>query len=372
MSIPDYFEKKPMPQEMDRPFGGKRLHAWYGFIDIEKVEGWVDNPRITLQAKKMKEMTGDRPLTQDEVFEIMKNDSKVRIKALRDDILKNGVKEPLILSKKLRLLDGNRRFFAVKLLLEGMSQTDPSRSDYSKLPVYVLSGSTSNEDEAMVLVEENFSPSHKQEWPDYVKAIFIKKDWDDGLATDDIAVKYNWPKRKVSETLNIIKIQDDFISYAEGEVDMEDEFGGGLGLSENDAERMVSDNFQFFNEAQKSFRNQLESDIDFKINFFKWIASKKFASFPEVRVAYEAWTDPEARSVLMSDEPTAAKEAKAILDYKKRVIKGKNEAKLRVEDFIKFLDGMTTAEISGIPEATLEKLKNSMELVIKMVEASKK
>ncbi len=372
MTLPKFLEKFPKPQEMDRHFGGRRLHVWYGHVHVDSVEGWVDNPRIDLERKRMKEIVGDRPLTQDEVFELMKNDRSMKLRVLRDDILKNELKEPIVLSKSGRLLDGNRRYFAVRFLLDTMDTTDPNRRDYELLPCYVLSNSTTPEDEAMVLVEENFNPSLKQEWPDYVKSLFIRGDLDKGLTTSKIADKYNWTKGKVEETRKIIQIIDDFCSFAEGEEDLEDEFGGGLGLSETEAEKIAADNYQFFNESQKSFRQQLESDLNFKVAFYRWIAEGKFASFPEVRIAYEAWKDSEARSVLMTNEPGAAKEAKAIIDYGKRVIKGKTEAKNRIEDFIKFLEGLSVAEMEGLPQITIEKINNALSLVAKMAEAAKK
>ncbi len=371
MSASSLFNKEPKPQELDRHFGGRRLHVWYGYVKVTAVQGWVDNPRINLEAKKMKEIVGDRPLTQDEVFEIMKNDPQVKLKTLRDDILKNQLKEPIILAKSGRLLDGNRRYFAMRYLLESMDSNDPNRADYESIPAYVLSDSTTTEDEILVLVEENFSPSLKQEWPDYVKSVFIRKDWEDGISPADIARRYSWSKRKVSETINIIKLIDDFMAFAEEDVDLEDEWGGGLGLTENEAEKIAADNYQYFNEAQKSFRNQLESDVTFKINFFKWIANRKFASFPEVRIAYEAWCDPEARSILLADAPTAAKDAKAVIDYKKRIVKGRDEASARIDEFVKFLECMSAAEIQGLPKGTVTKLKNALSMIEGMATSTK-
>ena len=372
MGAPEFLEKKPEPQEHDRHFGGRRLHVWFGYVRFDKVEGWVDNPRIDLQRKRMKEAVGNRTLAQDEVFEIMKNDSSVELKGLRDDILKNELKEPIILSKSRRLLDGNRRFFAVRYLLETMGKEDPNRADYEKLPCYVLSDSTTEEDEERVLVEENFSPSLKQEWPDYVKSNYIREEIGSGHTTAEISEKYNWSKRKIAETVKIIRLIDDFCAFAEGEQDPEDEYGGGLGLSETEAERIAADNYQYFNEAQKSFRNQLDSNIEFKVTFFRWISTGKFKSFPEVRIAYDSWSNPEARSVLESDDPGAAKEAKAIIDYGKRVIKGKTQAKERIEEFLTYLEGLGVAEVKGLPDSTVEKIRHALELVGNVAELANK
>lgn len=356
-------EKTPPPQMRQRPFHGRRLPVWEGVVKYDKVQGWVDNPRIRLICKRLKEKVGDRDLAQDEVFDIMKNDKDIKLDFLRDDILQNGLREPIVLSSNGQLLDGNRRFFAIRFLLENLPKGHPDRQDYEKIHAYVLDDSCSRQDEDLVLVEENFHASLKIEWPDYVKAMFIKEDWTKGLSHPEIAKKYGWNSRKVGETIRIIELIDDFLTYATDSPDPEDEFGGGLGMNENQAEAVAAENYQYFNEAQKSFLNPLKSDPEFKVHFFKWIADGKFSSFPEVRVAYEAWRDAEARSIIASDEPTAAKDAKAVIDYKRRVLKGKNEVKVRIEEFTRYLESLSVAEINGMTAQTLEKLHEAMNIV---------
>lgn len=372
MAVKDILEKSPAPAKKMRPFHGRKLLIWEGLVRYEKISGWVENPRIQLSCRRKKAQVGDRELTQDEVFEVMKMDSDVRLDVLRDDILKNGLREPLVLSSSGRLLDGNRRFFAIRYVLEQMAKGHPDRQDFEKVHAYVLDDSCSTKDEDLVLVEENFHASLKIEWPDYVKASYIKSDWDAGLAPQDIATKYGWNKRKVTETIRIVQIIDDFLNFSTDAKDPEDESGGGLGLTENQAEAIAAKNYQFFNEAQKSFFEQLQADPDFKMTFFRWIANDKFSSFPEVRIAHEAWRDSEARSIISSPEPTAAKDAKAVIDYKKRVLKGKNEVKVRVEEFTRYLEELTAAEISGLPESTLKSLRHAMELVDHMAIAASK
>jgi hypothetical protein len=363
---------KPLPQLKQRLYNGRKMLMWEGKVKISDVKGWVDNPRIELGKKSLMEKLGNRELSQDEIFELMKNDSEMRLKELRDDILKNGLREALTLSYQGKLLDGNRRFFAVKYALESMSSGDINRQDLEIVDAFVLSEDATDEDEQNVLVEENFSPSLKIEWPDYVKARRVIKADESGLSVEEIASKYNWPRSKIRETLKIHEILSDFEAFAVAEKDPNDESGGGLGYTEQESQVIAAKNYQFFNEAQKSFYNQLRTEVDFKIQFFKWIHEKKFSSFPEVRIAYRAWKDPEAKAAIMQKEPAAAKSAKAILDYNDRIVRSSDEAIGRIDSFVKFLKGMTAEEIKLIPKKSREDLKQVLSLVIKMSQAASK
>lgn len=369
---PEFLIASPeSPKVRQRQYNGRKLMVWDGRVNIASVQGWVDNPRIELAKKTMQDRIGNRPLTQDEVFDLMKSDSEVKLKDLRDDILKNGLREPLTLSFAGKLLDGNRRFFAIKYALENMPSVDSNRQDLEVVNVHVLTEEATVEDEENVLVEENFSASLKIEWPEYVKAIKIMEAHDSGLSIDDISQRFSWAKSKIKQTIRIHKIIMEFITYATSDVDPEDEYGGGLGLTERDAENKAAKNYQYFNEAQKSFYEKLETDIDFKIQFFRWIHTGKFSSFQEVRIAYNAWTHPEARAAILQNEPTAAKSAKAILDYNARVINSNDEAVGRIENFCRFLREMKAHQIEQLPGKSLRELKEALDLVVKMGEAAK-
>jgi hypothetical protein len=68
----------------------------------------------------------------------------------------------------------------------------------------------------------------------------------------------------------------------------------------------------------------------------------------------------------MQPDPSAAKSAKAILDYNDRVVKSKDEVIGRIDSFVKFLSDMTVLEMSSLPETTKASLEKSLALVIKM------
>src|SRR5690606_25207663 len=108
---------------------------------------------------------------------------------------------------------------------------------------------------------------------------------------------------------------------------------------------IAAKNYQFFNEAQKSFFDPLMNDLEFKAHFFRWIRQGKFSSFPEVRIAYKAWQDPEVKAIISGNDPAAAKDAKSTLDYNARIVRSGVEATGRIESFVKFLKGMKADEI---------------------------
>lgn len=363
---PSFMLDDPAPHIKHRLYNGRKLIVWEGMVNVSSISGWIENPRIELAKKTLVGQVGDRQLTQDEISDLMKYDSAVKLKELRDDIIKNGLREPLTLAFDGKLLDGNRRFFAIKYALESMPNTDPNRQDLEIINVFVLAQNATNEDEQSVLVEENFSASLKIEWPDYVKAMHVIDASEAGLTPDEISRKFSWTKSKVKETLKIHELISEFIAYATSPKDENDEAGGGLDLSEQEAETIAAKNYQYFNEAQKSFFDPIKTDFEFKIQFFKWIYDEKFSSFPEVRVAYNAWKNPEAKAALMQPDATAAKSAKAILDYNARIVRNTDEAVGRIESFVTFLNGMTAVELNRLPETAKNSLKQALSLITTM------
>jgi hypothetical protein len=366
MNAPDFLEKKPEPRMIQRLYHGRKIMVWDGVVDASKVNGWVDNPRIEIERRKRQEEIGNRELNQDEVFDLIKKERSFKLKELRDDILDNGLREPIVLTYTGKLLDGNRRYFALRFALEGIPKSDPSRSDFSKIHCYVLTKDATDEDERNVLVEENFAPSLKLEWPDYVKALSIKDEAERGMNVADLSAKFSWTKSKIKETVKIWEIIDDFLAFATSDIDLEDESLGGMGLSEIEAEMIAAKSYQYFNEAQKSFYTDLKVDFNFKSQFFRWICDGKFSSFPEVRIAYKAWNDSEAKRILMGPEPSAAKDAKAVIDYKSRINKDFEDVNERIGSFSDFLWKLSAEQICSLSDNSVEKLRAALDEVTNM------
>jgi hypothetical protein len=369
MKAPSFMKKVPSPALRQRLYNGRKLQVWEGKVRLSDIAGWVDNPRIDIAKKLYQDKVGQRELTQDEILDIMKSDPGFKLKALRDDIQKNGLREPLTLSFEGKLLDGNRRFFALRYALQGLPLTDQRRLDLETVDAYVLAEDVSEEEEDNVLVEENFSPSLKLEWPDYVKAQKVIGLRGLGHSDSDIAKRLNWTAAKVKETIRIHTIIEDFEAFAVLPIDAADKANSGLALGEQEAKALAAANYQYFNEAQKSFFGPLNSDIDFKMEFFRWISAGKFDSFAEVRIAHKAYQNAEASAIISKDVPGAAKAAKAALDYNARLVNNADEASGRIGSFVIFLRQLKADEIKSLPKEARENLIEALALISKMSKA---
>ena len=349
--------EKPTPRLINRLYKGATTQMWEGKVKIKDIEGWAKNPRIELFRRKWKRDFGQDP-TQDEVYEIMKEERDMDLVKLRDDLRKNDLREPLVLTYNAKLLDGNRRFFAIRLAMETRDKNSFVWKNFESVNVFVLTDEATDEDEQRILVEENFAPSLKKEWPDYVKAIKIGEERDAGSSNEEIAEKFSWAKSKVHETIRILAIIDDYKEFALSDPDPEDDSGGGLGLTESEVEEQVSGGYQFFNEAKKSFLVPLQKEIDFKIAFFRWFHEKKFTNFPQVRIAYKAWNNLEAKEILDSQTSDAGKDAKTVVDDNERSDKKRMAVSYQVSHFLKFLRGLNMEDLDKLTAESLTEIKD--------------
>lgn len=369
-NTPAFLETYPKPALGHRLYHGRDLKLWQGFVNIDRVQGWADNPRLELEMKRWKDQRTNAEITQEDLYDLMNTTKHVALDELSKNIRENGLREPIVLTFDGKLLDGNRRFFATKLACND-ERDDSKRKELSIIPCFVLLGDSSDEDSHHILVEENFSPSLKREWPDHVKAKRIYEEHEAGKDNKDIAQKYGWNISKVVQTIRAYKISQDFISYATEDPDPNTE-RGGLGKSELDAESIASDNYQFFYEAQKSLRKPLLEEVneEFAEIFYRRIAQKDFfVSFPEVRSAYEAYNDPQSRQILEKGEAGGGKILKALIQVKNSKIKELYTAQEKIDEFVKFLKEMSTEQKESISDESLTHLENALEVVRSMVKS---
>ncbi len=362
--IPKILDAKPEPTHTIHSFHGRQLMVWEGFADPTKIEGWVSNPRLELELKRFKNKFAGREPGQEEILEIMLGDKSFGLRTLAEHIHKNGVQMPLILNFNGTLLDGNRRFFAVKHLLNLASGKNADTQAIRRVPVIVLDEAATKEDEHHVLVHTNFYQDLKEPWPDFVLATYVHAALMNGDTAQAVSQRFSWSVSKVNDTKKIMGLIHEFIAWA-----MEEE-PDGLGWEELDAENHASSKYQQFNEAQKSFYQPLLNDVDFKVQFFKWVAENKFNNFQEVRVARAAWEDPELRKILMGDTPDAAEHVRAAVAYKKVANTSTLKAAEQIASFTKFLQKMTAQEISNLQKSEIESLTVILEKVAKMAASS--
>jgi len=342
---------------------------YVGRVRFESIKGWTDNPRIRVLVAQFKNTFGRDP-NQDDIYEMMKKDEECKLKLLRDDIMSNGVRHPMWLSKDGRLLDGNRRYFAVRYALDSLPESDSRRSSLSTVPANVLTENSTEEDERRVVTQMNFSDDLKQPWPDLIKAMMVYEDHLKGLSEAALKVKYDWNLQKIKSAIRTYGLIEEFRAYATEEKNPEDPAGGGLGKSENEANEIANKHYQKFNEAQKSYREALDTDFDFKRAFFSLLALDKFHSWSQVRTAWDAYQDPTIRPVLLSPEPEAADKARILVESKKLGVVAAINNSQRITEFVTFLNKLKLEDLSKLTPESLNELQGALVSLNKVVDST--
>ena len=343
--------------------------VYSGRVKVESVKGWTDNPRIRVLVSRFKNNFGREP-NQDDIYDIMKKDEDCKLKLLRDDIMSNGVRHPVWLSKDGRLLDGNRRYFAVRYAIDSLPETDPRRSTLSSVPALVLTEDSTEEDEHRVVVQMNFSNEFKEPWPDLVKAMMVYEDHVKGLSEAALKAKYDWSSQKVKSAIRTYTVIEEFRSFVTEDKDPEDSSNGGLGKSENEANEIANKHYQKFNEAQQSFREALDSNFEFKRVFFRLIAENKFHSWTQVRTAWDAYQDPNIRPILLSDDPEATNKSRLLVESKKAGVVAAMNNSQRIMEFVTFLHKLKMEEVLKLTPENLSDLHTALVSLNKVVEST--
>lgn len=376
MTVPKFLETDPTPTTVSRLYHGIRVPLWQGMVRLSNVHGWADNPRLELEMKRWKSDYADMEISQGDLYEMMKSTKSIGLKELAANIVANGLREPIVLAFDGTLLDGNRRYFAVQFAYD--NEKDPGKKELLQIiPAFVLMENATNRESQHILVEENFSPSLKREWPDYVKAQHIRRAREEkGWSVAEIAAKYGWTTTKVRDTLKIGDITDAFITYATGDPDSEE---GGLGLSDLDAVSAAADNYQYFNEAKKSLHNAIKEDADFAELLFTRIAqgypdekNKFFNRFDEVRCAYDGYKHAIGRPVMEGGAAGGGKDLKALIQMDRSNLRKRQGDEERILEFVQFLKELSAEQMRTISDAAYGNLREALSLVQKLVEAAKK
>ena len=85
-------------------------------------------------------------------------------------------------------------------------------------------------------------------------------------------------------------------------------------------------------------------------------------------MAHKIWNSPEAMAAISQPEPSAAKSAKAIIDYNERVIKSAGEAEGRILAFVQFLKNLNVNQLQAISPDAKTGLQQALETILKLTE----
>lgn len=363
MNHPVILLPDPTPVKGKRKFSGQSMAVWQGYANLSEISGWIENPRLKLELDKFKRSNSGREPTQDEVADIMNTVKEFSILELATNIRENGVRTPLILSSTGILLDGNRRFFASLKALNDTPKSDPQYKELLRVPVIILDESVTKDEENLVLWHENFHPENKIEWSDYIKAQYIQSALESGMTEKDVQVQFGWRSSKVKETKKIMFLIDEYRTFATSAAP------DGLGQDDLAVEEFANQNYQFFNEAQKSFYEEAASNFEFRNTFFRWLSDGKFSSFSEVRVARKAFDKPKYKKILDGDNPKAGRLVETYIKSDEAKSQEERDVKEIIEEFKKEVETMTLPELSKLDDEDIETLRSILENIIRMVES---
>src|SRR6266436_359746 len=98
---PGWLEKSPKPELVLQRFHDREIHVWKGVVSVDTIKGWLGNPRTELLRDQFEQQFAREP-TNEEMCQIVLADEDekegLKIKELAANILKNGVRVPIVLT----------------------------------------------------------------------------------------------------------------------------------------------------------------------------------------------------------------------------------------------------------------------------------
>lgn len=406
---PVWMEKEPRPGLEERRFHDQTIPVWVGEVDVRHIEGWQGNPRTELLRDQFYETYAREP-TNEEMCQLTLDDDDekegLKIKELAANILKNGVRVPIVLTHDRKLLDGNRRYYAsVFLLTQG--STRKGRGNFAKIPCQVLPKGTSAEVEDAILTEFNFAKDMQLEWPYYIRARKVYEDHDEGnLNKEELQKKYGLPWRYLSKWISAARLCDQFLKYHEETFT---------------SKQFAYRNFIMFDEMMRNYGAKFR-DPDFRAAIFDVLLTgyepenhkhHKFTKSSDMLRLDEIYDNSDAWQALVSCKgDKALKEALGILEISnlggavdpnpvlKRIVKGleklvRNKSlasadqdllqafrehsqqvpgglvdpSAQIEQMIDWLEAMSSIQIADLDRSSITRLEKALGIVLTMAEA---
>ncbi len=346
-----------------RLFHNEEIEVYPTTTPIIDIKFWYENARNLLDFEDI-ERIHKKPIGNiDEkiIIEYLASpESGLQLQELKKSILLNGVRVPLIVHKDMRLLDGNRRYFACKLIqYEAESKKLPLPSVLTSIPVHVIAKAITPIQEKKILAEANFVPDYKVPWTLDVKAKVVCDYYDDckseGFSEEDIYKQifdvYSIGKADAQDYLETRQFVNTFISIAS---EPENEIS---------RRRIVQKKYLYFYE----FKNKISSGKsaikdsskrdEVKALFFYMMQEDRIKNYKQVEPLIRARNDPFLWDMLISSRGIKMDQVEA-LDKERRAIRS-IEDKLR--NFNQWIE--TNLLVDGI---VLEMSSASKELIGKL------
>lgn len=368
-------------------FNGVPVSLYRTEVPQERVQGWVNNPRIEMILGRWRRQSHRSPdvfPNDEEMLELMLEDDALHpkyptfeIQKLGEDIKLNDVRDAIIITWEGQLLDGNRRKFATMWALsERGGATPEQRVRLSEIPALVLNKDASEHEKNAILVEENYAESLKKAWPEVVanRKLYLRyREMSTQLPNhNDLQLRQvlhsEFPRfgtTEIRDRIETWQLTEEF------RVEYMDELG------EDDLDRTINDKFQFFRQAHDTFRTKSSyyQNSEFKQLLFKGIRHDLFPSFASVRELGDIFDSNRATEILLQGEGMS-KGQKGQNFKRARDEAGRDRAEnempteQRLDHFINFLDGLTSAQIARLSTDVVGRLGEALMRVIAQAQAT--
>jgi hypothetical protein len=361
-----------------RYFHKKKIDVWSGYVPINKIKGWVDNVRIELFVERWKrDNKGAMPMN-DDILEWMIRDKNEEFKLpeLAESIVKNGVRQPVVVTSDGDLLDGNRRYFA-SLMKFNEASTKGDKATLAmvcQLPAYVLSPSCTKADFDSVLVEENFVDDCREKWPNFIKARKVYEAFrdmrDTGISKRDafaeLMERYGVTRSRVDyyiKAMDSIEEFEDFLLE-------EDEDEGRVPKDAYEIKWKAQNYFDHFAELSKTqIQKTLENDPEFRAKVFERLFDGDFVNYNQIRKLPVIAGDRVARGKFMMETGQAG--VKSAIDWVNMTVVAKKAINNdeRIASFKRFLDNIGAKEIDDLDPISIAELQEILEKVVNMAKS---
>lgn len=368
------------PRHEVRFFHRRKVEVWSGYVKTPNIKGWVDNVRIELFVEKWKRDHNGTLPTNDEILDWMLSDpyDEFDLSSLGNSIVKNGVRQPIVITADGVLLDGNRRYFSSLFKFRHAEKTGdkPMLDMVSQLPAYVLSPSCTREDLDAVLVEENFVDDCRRQWPRFIKAGKVFSAYQSlrengsskATATAELVERFGEKKSQVDRWIRMMDFIEEFYDYHING----DEDNGRPPKDEFEVKWQVQKYFEYFDELTKpEVMRTLEADPELREKVLQRLYDEDFISFKQIRSLPAIKSDLRARDKFMLGDGKKAVEDAINWLTATGITKKALDVNDRIMSFLKFIGTLTANDIDKLDLRTIEALEEISAKVADMANAVK-
>ena len=349
------------------------LHRTEG--DISQIKGWVENPRIDMILNRWRN-AGHRSIDafpdDDEMLNLMLDydDGSFAIADLGEDVKRNGVREPIIVTWNGTLIDGNRRKYAVMWAISDRgAATSEQLHLLGRIPMFVLPKGAPVLHEQSIIIQENYAESLKKEWPHvvtngriYRRFQELSEQFPNELELDvRRRVRGEFPRFNITEIRNRINT---WLLIEEFKADFAEED------NEDDLDAKINKNFQYFRQANDTFRTKnVFSEPEFRELLFRGIDQELFPSFASVRRLEEIYENPQATEIFLEGDGLRGTARRANFDRATGEARREEATRnltveKRLESIIDSIDNLTSVELAEIPAALRARMESALQRII--------